>query len=242
MFCPSSASNQPKTHHHIKFPVSLVCQQVLRLAGNQLTTIPDDTFKSLGNLHALELAANQLEDLPQKVLSPLRALHRLGASHNQLHTLSQHALANCSDLRELELAANRFAKISSELLATVPRLELLDLSGNQLELLPLFPSLPTLTVLKVSDNRIASVSRDNLSKLSGLRMLDLSENGLNTVEHGALSKNTRLEGLRIDANNLVDLDGVLTGAPPSLYAVNASDNQLQHFDFARLPGEFLWPC
>jgi len=235
--CPK----QTKKHHHIKFPVCL-CQQVLRLAGNQLTSIPDDTFKSLGNLHALELAANQLEDLPQKVLSPLRALRRLGASHNQLHTLDHHALANCSDLRELELAANRFVKISPELLAVVPRLELLDLSGNQLELLPAFPALPSLTVLKAADNRVAALARDHLARLSGLRMLDLSGNGLSSVEHGALSKNTRLEGLRIDANNLMDLDGVLTGAPPSLYAVNASDNQLQHFDFARLPGEFLWPC
>ncbi|XP_059473262.1 toll-like receptor Tollo [Neocloeon triangulifer] len=214
--------------------------QVLRLAGNQLTSIPDDMFMSLGNLHALELTANQLEDLPQKVLSPLRALRRLGASHNLLLTLSNNALANCSDLRELELGSNRFASLKSEVLAAVPRIELLDLSDNQLTVLPTFPSLLSLTVLKVSENQIATLPRDSLAKLSGLRMLDLSSNGLSNVEKGALSKNTRLEGLRIDANALTDLEAILTGAPASLYAVNASDNQLQHFDFGRLPGKVNW--
>ncbi|KAF4524179.1 hypothetical protein B566_EDAN013925 [Ephemera danica] len=214
--------------------------QVLRLAGNQLLSISDGTFASLDNLHALELSGNQLTELSPTVLSSLRALRRLSVSHNHLETLDKHALQNCSDLRELELSSNNFQVIHSEFLATVPRLESLDLSQNQLSALPNFPSLPALQVLRLASNHIASVTRDIFPKLSALRMLDMSGNGLSEVEPGTLNKNTKLEALRLDNNALTALGDALTGAPESLLFLNASDNQLQHFDFALLPGRVEW--
>ena len=58
--------------------------QILSLAANALTSLAEDAFASLVNLHILLLSHNRLASLPGGLLEPLASsLTSLSLDHNQ---------------------------------------------------------------------------------------------------------------------------------------------------------------
>lgn len=128
--------------------------EVLDLAGNALTTLPDD-LPRLAKLRVLFCSGNPFEVLPA-VLGACPSLTMIGFKSCRLHTVPAEALppslrwliltdnriatlpdtiGRCTGLRKLALAGNRLTALP-ETMAHCTALELVRLSANRLAALP----------------------------------------------------------------------------------------------------------
>ncbi|CAI5445932.1 unnamed protein product [Caenorhabditis angaria] len=117
---------------------------------SEFPTVPPGT--SLENLHTLSLSHNLLTNLPKDAFFGYPALQHFDSSHNQIS----------------EIDANAFPSIGMDLIS-------LDLSSNQLSLLP-HPILPSLLLLDLSSNNIATLDPHFFTGLPMLQQLRLSSN------------------------------------------------------------------
>ena len=145
--------------------------EVLDLANNQLTDLPDE-FALLKQLKILFLSFNQFQHIPD-VLAKCPKLEMIAFKGNQITTVSEHCLPRCtrwliltdnqisrlpnrigelSQLKKLALAGNQLTELPTSL-SQCHELELIRLSANQLTELPeCVLSLPKLAWLAFSGN------------------------------------------------------------------------------------------
>ncbi|XP_012271976.1 toll-like receptor 7 [Orussus abietinus] len=214
--------------------------QILDLRNNSISHIESNAFLPLYNLHTLELSENKLHAVGPQLVNGLFVLNRLTLSSNTIATVDPLAFRNCSDLKELDLSGNELASVP-EALRDLPFLKTLDLGENRITDFRngSFKNLHQLTGLRLIGNEIGNLTRGMLWDLPNLQILNLARNKIQHVERDAFERNVRLEAIRLDGNFLSDINGVFTRIG-SLLLLNLSENHIEWFDYAFVPGNLKW--
>ncbi|XP_030150216.1 extracellular matrix protein 2 isoform X1 [Lynx canadensis] len=128
----------------------------LELAGNAITSIPDEAFNGLPNLKRLDLSKNNITSpgIGPKAFKLLKKLLRLNMDGNNLVEIPPDLP---SALEELKINDNSLQAISEESLSDLNQLVTLELEGNNLSesnVNPLaFKSLKSLSYLRLGRNK-----------------------------------------------------------------------------------------
>ncbi|VVC40085.1 Hypothetical protein CINCED_3A013100 [Cinara cedri] len=165
--------------------------------------LTNESFEGTPHLKQLFLRDNNIEELPNGVFKRLR------------------------NLEILDLGGNKLSKIDSDIFDGVP-LTNLFLYSNHLKTLNL--NIPSLKHLDVSNNRLTSITVENLNKLV---QLSLNKNNIITVT-GKLFKNTSLEFIKYNYGNFTVPDEFLS----SLY--NLNEVQLTYLKLENVPENMIW--
>ncbi|KAF0307009.1 Toll-like receptor 6 [Amphibalanus amphitrite] len=237
---------------------------VLDLAHNRLGQIDASVFAGLYSLQSLQLHHNQIDDVAPNAFEALSNLHTLGLSHNKLHrigplslnglfvlnTLSldnniidyvhPSAFSNASSLQELSLSDNRLTQVP-EAVSDLQLLKVLDLGNNYISAVggAQLAGMQQLFSLRLEGNVLTEVTHDMLRALPHVRILNLSGNRIQRVEPGAFESSGALEAVRLDANQLTQIDGLFAGLS-RLRWLNVSDNSIARFDYASVPRGLVW--
>ncbi|XP_062129351.1 uncharacterized protein LOC133841087 [Drosophila sulfurigaster albostrigata] len=158
--------------------------QLLDLSGNDIQTIPDDSFASaqLLNLQKVYLARCRLRLIERHAFRKLINLVELDLSHNQLAAIPSLALFHVSELRELRLSGNPISRVPDDAFGHVPQLVRLELSDCRLSSVAVraFAGLESsLEWLKLDGNRLSEVRSGTITSLASLHGLELARNAWN---------------------------------------------------------------
>ncbi|KAM7068068.1 platelet glycoprotein Ib alpha chain [Molossus nigricans] len=216
-------------------------------------------FPSLSHLHptckvsqvAKEVEVNcenqGLKALPLELPADTTILH-LG--QNPLGTFSMASLGPLTRLTQLHLGRSQLTELQAG--EKLPLLQALEMPHNNLVSLPLLgQTLPALTTLDVSFNKLASLSPGALEGLSQLQELYLRGNKLKTLPPRLLAPTTRLKKLNLAENQLMDLPVELLEGLEDLDTLYLQGNWLRtvpegFFGDLLLPFAFLhsnpWSC
>ncbi|TDG49747.1 hypothetical protein AWZ03_003735 [Drosophila navojoa] len=158
--------------------------QLLDLSGNDIQTIPDDSFAAaqLLNLQKVYLARCRLRLIERHAFRKLINLVELDLSHNQLTAIPSLALYHVSELRELRLTGNPITRVPDDAFGHVPQLVRLELSDCRLSSVAVraFAGLESsLEWLKLDGNRLREVRSGTITSLASLHGLELARNEWN---------------------------------------------------------------
>jgi Leucine-rich repeat (LRR) protein len=152
-----------------------------------LRQIERDTFSLLPNLETLELSDCQIESIESGTFEYLPKLRILEVDQNNLK--------KCPSLNELS------------------NLEMLYLNGNKIESIDeLFENMTHLSintklrVLRMSSNRLVSLSANAFSRLASLVTLDLRNNQLKNISKDAFNGLFNLRALILSRNSHKDIE------------------------------------
>ncbi|KAK6631872.1 hypothetical protein RUM43_013938 [Polyplax serrata] len=214
--------------------------QILDLRNNSLQHVEENAFLPLYNLHTLNLAENRLHNIDSHLFNGLYVLSKLTLSRNKIVSIDQQAFRNCSDLKELDLSSNSLAEVP-EALRELSFLKTLDLGENKISGFRngSFKGLSQLTGLRLVDNDIGNLTKGMFWDLPSLEVLNLAKNKVQQIERGTFDFNNQLQAIRLDANFLVDINGVFASLQ-SLLWLNLSENHLVWFDYAFIPLNVKW--
>lgn len=228
------------THIDARMFKDLFFLQILDLRNNSIDRIESNAFLPLYNLHTLELSDNRLHNVGAQLFNGLFVLNRLTLSGNLITNVDTMAFRNCSDLKELDLSGNELIAIP-DALRDLAFLKTLDLGENRISEFRngSFRNLHQLTGLRLIGNDVGNLTRGMLWDLPNLQILNLARNKVQHVERHAFERNIRLEAIRLDGNFLSDINGVFTSIT-SLLLLNLSENHIEWFDYAFIPGNLKW--
>lgn len=164
------------------------------LAQNRLTKLPHLTFESQASLKWLDLSDNNIGSLSRASFVGLGQVEYLSLKNNQLSHLGPRAFTEMYNLKSLDLSGNSITTVSRD-------------AFQGLE--------DHLHSLDISQNRLAAVPVDSLSRLVNLMYLSLAYNSLQRLEMSA-SRDYQLPSLssmdlshtraeRINVCHLLDL-------------------------------------
>nr|XP_056722252.1 vasorin [Euleptes europaea] len=202
---------------------------------NGIRSLSEDCFAGLPALQLLDLSQNQISSLPRNVFQPLAGLSNLDLSSNQLHEVTNESFHGLRFLERLYLHRNRIQRIHPQAFDSLESLLELKLQDNQLQAVPPL-RLPTLLLLDVSRNRIATLEQGtfHLGKLESLKIAGLS---LDHVDEALLQQLHNLHELDISDNRLSGVPAALKqlrGLTKLSLAGNTRLSQLQPEDFQAL--------
>ncbi|KAK5888474.1 hypothetical protein CesoFtcFv8_014566 [Champsocephalus esox] len=106
----------------------------LNLKGNMLTTL--SSLSSLTSLTDFILSSNQLSDLPEDTFRNVTALENLDLSENQLTLLPETVFNELFSIKAIHLNKNNLSRVDTNLFEDQLLIQQLYLSDNQLESLP----------------------------------------------------------------------------------------------------------
>ncbi|ETV97546.1 hypothetical protein H310_09460 [Aphanomyces invadans] len=196
----------------------------LDLAHRGIESIETTAFEAATALKRLDLSANKLTRL---AFSQNMALTQLKASSNLLVDGGIVDLSYCKLLVTLDLSDNKLARLPGASLRHCTGLKALVLTKNALTSLEWVPSLPGLTSLIVSHNRITDISAKSMGKLKGLTKLQISHNKL--TELPDLTALEYLTELRASHNQLTALPATIH-RNENLKIVDVCHNNIDTFD------------
>ena len=214
--------------------------QSLQLHHNQIDDVAPHAFAALSNLHTLSLSHNKLHRIGELSLNGLFVLNTLSLDHNVIDYVHPLAFSNTSSLQELSLSDNRLTKVP-ETVGELNLLKVLDLGNNYISAVggAQLAGMKQLFSLRLEGNVLTEVTHDMLSALPHVRILNLSGNRIQRVEPGAFESSGAMEAIRLDANQLTQIDG-LFGSLSRLRWLNVSDNRISRFDYASVPRGLVW--
>ena len=200
-------------------------QGELRLDHYDLTDI--SLLKHVKNVTELYLEGNQITTIPKETFSQMNQLRFLNLRSNLLTALDKETFAHNSQLRELYLSSNVLSGIEEGTFETLTQLDQLDLSKNRMNALSngVFKGLSRLTSLALSENQLDTIASHTLTPMTNLTFLDLSENKLAELPDG-LDKLSQLESLIANRNQLTAVDKVNFAKLPDLATIDLSSNHL----------------
>jgi len=178
--------------------------RVLQANNNQIEEL-DEGIGSLVMLANLDLANNKLKSLPGGI-GFLSFVTNLNLSSNQLTELPPE-MNSMTNLTSLELTNNQIRELPSTM-DGLTHLELLYLRHNRLTRLPTLTNCINLKELHLGNNKISSVTGDDLEGIQGVKILELRENSI---------PNLPTEVIKLQVLERLDLtNNCLSNLPPSM--------------------------
>uniref|UniRef100_A0A8C8SS41 Vasorin n=1 Tax=Pelusios castaneus TaxID=367368 RepID=A0A8C8SS41_9SAUR len=102
----------------------------LKIAGLGLSSLDDELFQTLGNLHELDVSDNSLDRVPQ-VLQRLRGLTKLSLAGNaQISQLQAEDFRELQNLQELDISNLNLNTIPRDFFSLFPRLRAITAAEN----------------------------------------------------------------------------------------------------------------
>lgn len=197
------------------------------VSQNKIKGLPPQLFGNAINLKDLDFAQNQINFVHPLAFSQLYAVEYLNLSYNLISEISlEHA--NLTTLLSLDLSNNELNSFEEHFFDNVSALKSLNLSCNPIENLrvDIFTYLPNLENLSLRRINISSIVLGTFSYQTKLVSLDLSENFLQCLDSGHFSPILRdLRSLRLNDNELTDLNGYRNAFFPSLIELDIRNNR-----------------
>eukprot|EP00041_Stephanoeca_diplocostata_P006685 m.91372 g.91372 ORF g.91372 m.91372 type:complete len:1030 (+) comp16489_c0_seq2:196-3285(+) len=197
--------------------------EVLNVADNALTSLPD----SVGTLHAtlrrLDVSCNRLRILPV-ALGSLTHLTSLYVFQNAELAALPDSIGSLQALETLNVPHNALTALPGSI-ASMTSLRSLWVASNQLTRLPPLSALPNLTKVTLDDNPL-DVVPDGLCGCATLRCLSLARCNLKVVPPW-MGELHALESLCLAGNHIDTLDGAGIGRLDQLQELDVSGNHLK---------------
>ncbi|XP_074544879.1 uncharacterized protein LOC141804384 [Halichoeres trimaculatus] len=109
---------------------SLIYLTDLILSSNQLSSLPEDSFRNLTTLENLDLSENQLHWLPETIFNDLLAIKTIHLNKNNLSTVEANLFKDQMLLQQLYLSDNRLETVPFGLLDHFVMQHTVRLHGN----------------------------------------------------------------------------------------------------------------
>ncbi|XP_023678093.1 transforming growth factor beta activator LRRC33-like [Paramormyrops kingsleyae] len=217
---------------------------------NVTVNLWDETLHGdISSLDILDLTSNQVTYLPQGFLSEMTHLSRLKLGSNCLKSFSFDSDELSANLYEIDVSNNQLTVLQANqsYLHNLENLRHVNLSHNDLQRLPpmLFLHLPVLTVVDLSQNKVAICSLEEQDaeaeysdcvvwrSISSLRQLYLRDCGLGWVPAGAFD-GTPLMVLELSGNRGVVIgQESMTGITQTLQHLGLGSTNLHNLDFTQ---------
>lgn len=205
--------------------------KVLDLSKNRLSTIRNNEFSKLTNLHRLQLEDNSIRHLNDLSFWDLDKLEVVNVSGNRLTQLPQNVFAMNRNLLEIHLSNNSLAKLTYDNLKNLNKLSVLDLSHNQLITNSfndklVFNDLTQLRILNLSHNLLTRLNEQILSKLINLQIINLEHNSLADIGENTFHANANLKIINLAHNKLKRLSENVFSRVPQLNQLYLEMNSL----------------
>jgi Leucine-rich repeat (LRR) protein len=201
----------------------------LDLNGNRIMNITVNQMKNLYKLKKLELSNNNISFIEDNSFANLSDLTYLNLENNQLKRLHYDAFHN--KLAELYVGKNLIPSIMRLNRQYLKVLKIFDLSFNRLNsanLTVTFSEASILETLKLSNNFINSIKKEDFQLFESLCNLILSSNMINATE--SFKKLAQLQVLALDDNNLSKFDSDTFVGLYRLEFLNLSSNTIRSVD------------
>ncbi|PVD21856.1 hypothetical protein C0Q70_17658 [Pomacea canaliculata] len=212
----------------------------LDASNSRINAMPDHSLWNLGSLQFLNLSDNFLQHLPPHPLLGAISLTALDISRNFLSSLPSDFCEVDSKLRTLLMRENRFESLRLESLEDCGSLVELDVSKNVISVLYGPPArLPLLLRLRLSHNRLQTLTTPLVTDNNSLNKLDLSGNQLKNIGNAVMDNLSTLETLSLDGNALNELSVNLSCVfkqLANLKVLNLSNNLFQAISEADFSG------
>lgn len=201
----------------------------LILSDNMIRVVPLDLL-SLSKLKVLQLDGNPKLSadvaplLLNKInLGPSLDVSGLGLGDN----VSADLVALCTHLEELAINDNHMTKVAFIEQVGLTQLKNLWIHNNQISTVFDLSVLPSLELLKVSGNKMTSVSfMASGARLHKLREVWLERNEISVLDLGSLAAVTSLKRLWLDSNGMVKIQDAQEVRPLSLHSLSLNKNQV----------------
>ncbi|XP_052071856.1 toll-like receptor 3 [Mytilus californianus] len=165
--------------------------KILKISDNLIGRIDNNTFTDLKMLTNLSLQAigKQLKKIEDGALN-IPSLQMLSLRYCNFHfeslSVSEQSsmLSSCNNLEHLDLGGNFLqSTILPRIISPLKQLRYLNLENTRLGFLPayVFPELPMIETLIMSENRIYGCGRDVFAPVVSLQYLDLRHNLIRIV-------------------------------------------------------------
>ncbi len=209
----------------------------LQLANNSLAELGRGAFRGLKFLQSLDLSGNSLSALRAGIFADLKSLLTLDLGGNQIDSLGDELFASASSLEKLKLEGNRLESLPGGALSSLRRLRTLDLSSNRISAVELPLSLPSLTHLHLSENRLSDLGDDAaaMENCTSVLVLDLSRNRLKEAP-ATLARLEVLQTLDLSHNEIASLSGSSVLRAKNLWRLQLSNNRLAEVGAGLLSG------
>lgn len=176
----------------------------LNINGNNIRNLNNESFPSpLEHLTSLNVSGSQVEQFNTMVFANLPSLRFLDLSNNSIVHFSAEAFSQDNKVEVLNLSRSLynysyvgvFANLFKQ---SLPKVSYLDLSNNKLVLLPegTFTGLLDLTVLDLRNNSLVSIMNGTFQNRA-LEKLDLRDNALKDLPNGTLADLCLIPDLRV---------------------------------------------
>lgn len=200
--------------HMLNFTKNLKKLRVLMMNHNKISTSTNTELES-ESLQRLEFRDNRLDllwrDGDTRYVNYFRKLHNLthlDISHNNLNFIPQQVFSGLPDkLSELYIKNNKLKSFAWVKLQLLPTLRILDLSGNSLATVPreLSNCSHSLSKLILHKNQIVKLTPDFLKDAFNLKYLDLSYNYIQHIEKSSFPDDVvhQMDVLLLDKNRFL---------------------------------------
>jgi Leucine-rich repeat (LRR) protein len=206
----------------------------LRIAGNFLFRVKNNSFKGLDSLEILTLSENNITTLEGKSFSGLKRLITLDLAKNNIEIIRSRSFVDLSRLQILSIERNSIKMIENDAFVGLSKLELLDLRFNNIKILNAkdFNILTNLETLYLNFNKIENIY--GYLNSSKLMFLQLDNNQLKEIGDNTFKNLLQTVSIDLSNNNL----GNLTEKPflqlPSLQHLNLKNNNVNLTGFNNL--------
>lgn len=209
--------------------------KILILRNNSVGRIDSSKFSGLKSLTNLDLSYNTITQLNASVFDE-HLLTILNLSHNKIIEISSRAFGGLNQLMTLDLSYNRISKLDNIFGHTLPALTKLDVSHNRIESISALGAIITssskLTALDMSANLISEVNEHDFDSSPNLIDLNLSFNSIKSLKSVVFAKLTRLLHLNLSNMNLAKIEHGLFFNPSHLQTLDLSRNRFERIDFS----------
>ncbi|XP_050434615.1 chaoptin [Adelges cooleyi] len=172
----------------------------LDLSNNRLLTVPTGVLMKTGStLKHLSLAGNRIDHIDGTTFSGISKLTNLSLADNKLTIIPDNAFIGLASLLSLDLSLNNIRANFKELFHYVQNIKHLNLANVGLSETPPFP-LPNLVTLRLSHNKLKTISRNSMEMLTKLRTLYIDHNELSYSPANVWSLLPSLKSLDLSSN------------------------------------------
>lgn len=174
--------------------------QELDLSGNNLRSVPEESFLKNKDLTYLNLRFNSISELSPHLFETMPRLHRIFLSFNSITAIYTETFHRLKDLELIQLNENQLETLQPRAFSDLTNLRILDLAGNQLNELDdeIFQNSPKLQRIDLSYNKLTNFNIEAFEQIGTLSHfeINLSHNKISTLSpvqsphpHGHLKMN-----------------------------------------------------